>query len=153
MKGRHLLKGRNFKVVALVAAAVLTLSACSSDSESGGEVGGEINVFLIPSPSSTSIQSFIPEFEAETGIKVNVSETPYGEAHQKQLLSYNQKAGAYDIAQFDNTYLAPFCQAKAMLPLDSYISGSDEYDINDFGQGQQDYGKCKGETLGLTIST
>jgi len=153
MKGKHLLKGRNFKVAALVAAAVLTLSACSSDSESGGEVGGEINVFLIPSPSSTSIQSFIPEFEAETGIKVNVSETPYGEAHQKQLLSYNQKAGAYDIAQFDNTYLAPFCQAKAMLPLDSYISGSDEYDINDFGQGQQDYGKCKGETLGLTLST
>ena len=153
MKGKHLLKGRNFKVVALVAAAVLTLSAWSSDSESGGEVGGEINVFLIPSPSSTSIQSFIPEFEAETGIKVNVSETPYGEAHQKQLLSYNQKAGAYDIAQFDNTYLAPFCQAKAMLPLDSYISGSDEYDINDFGQGQQDYGKCKGETLGLTLST
>ena len=40
-----------------------------------------------------------------------------------------------------------------MLPLDSYISGSDEYDINDFGQGQQDYGKCKGETLGLTLST
>ena len=153
MKGKHLLKGRNFKVAALVAAAVLTLSACSSDSESGGEVGGEINVFLIPSPSSTSIQSFIPEFEEETGIKVNVSETPYGEAHQKQLLSYNQKAGAYDIAQFDNTYLAPFCQAKAMLPLDSYISGSDEYDINDFGQGQQDYGKCKGETLGLTLST
>ncbi|MFZ9672433.1 MAG: ABC transporter substrate-binding protein [Candidatus Nanopelagicaceae bacterium] len=153
MKGKHLLKGRNFKIVAIVAAAVLTLSACSSDSESGGEVGGEINVFLIPSPSSTSIQSFIPEFEAETGIKVNVSETPYGEAHQKQLLSYNQKAGAYDIAQFDNTYLAPFCQAKAMLPLDSYISGSDEYDINDFGQGQQDYGKCKGETLGLTLST
>jgi ABC-type glycerol-3-phosphate transport system substrate-binding protein len=148
-----LLKGRNFKAVALVAAAVLTLSACSSDSESGGEVGGEINVFLIPSPSSTSIQSFIPEFEAETGIKVNVSETPYGEAHQKQLLSYNQKAGAYDIAQFDNSFLAPFCQANAMLPLDSYISGSDEYDISDFGQGQQDYGKCNGETLGLTLST
>ena len=40
-----------------------------------------------------------------------------------------------------------------MLPLDSYISGSDEYDINDFGKGQQDYGKCKGETLGLTLST
>ena len=108
---------------------------------------------LIPSPSSTSIQSFIPEFEKETGIKVNVSETPYGEAHQKQLLSYNQKAGAYDIAQFDNSFLAPFCQAKAMLPLDSYISKSEEYDINDFGQGQQDYGKCKGETLGLTLST
>jgi ABC-type glycerol-3-phosphate transport system substrate-binding protein len=147
-------KVKTFRLVALIAAAALTMSACGSSSDSSSdEVGGEINVFLIPSPSSTSIQSFIPEFEAQTGIKVNVSETPYGEAHQKQLLSYNQKAGAYDIAQFDNSFLAPFCQAKAMLPLDSYISGSSEYDISDFGQGQQDYGKCGGETLGLTLST
>lgn len=45
MKGKHLLKGRNFKAVALVAAAVLTLSACSSDSESGGEVGERLMSF------------------------------------------------------------------------------------------------------------
>ena len=37
---------------------------------------GTINVFLIPSPSSTAIQSFIPDFEAKTCIAVNFSETP-----------------------------------------------------------------------------
>jgi ABC-type glycerol-3-phosphate transport system substrate-binding protein len=130
----------------------LLLAACSSGG-TDSEASGEINVFLIPSPSSTSIQSFIPDFEAETGIKVNVSETPYGEAHQKQLLSYQQKAGAYDVAQFDNSFLMPYCQAQAMLPLDSYLDDSSEYDIADFGQSQQDYGKCNGETLGLTLST
>jgi multiple sugar transport system substrate-binding protein len=140
--------------IALVCVLALGLSACSSSSDSGAELSGELNLFLIPSPSSTSIQSFIPEFEATTGVKVNVSETPYGEAHQKQLLSYKQKAGAYDIAQFDNSFLAPFCQAQAMTALDEWISGSDEYDISDFGQGQQDYGKCaSGETFGLTLST
>ena len=135
-----------------LASVSLLLAACSS----GGtdtKASGEINVFLIPSPSSTSIQSFIPAFEKETGIKVNVSETPYGEAHQKQLLSYQQKAGAYDVAQFDNSFLMPFCQAQAMLPLDGYLAKSSEYDIADFGQSQQDYGKCNGETLGLTLST
>lgn len=87
-------------------------------------------------------------------MKVNVSETPYGEAHQKQLLSYKQKAGAYDIAQFDNSFLAPFCQAKAMTALDKWVKDSAEYDINDFSKGQQDYGKCaNGETFGLTLST
>ena len=135
-----------------LASVSLLLAACSSGG-TDSEASGEINVFLIPSPSSTSIQSFIPDFEAETGIKVNVSETPYGEAHQKQLLSYQQKAGAYDVAQFDNSFLRPFCQAQAMAPLDSYLGDSSEYDIADFGQSQQDYGKCNGETLGLTLST
>lgn len=146
------LNSKTIRRFAGLASVSLLLAACSS----GGtdtKASGEINVFLIPSPSSTSIQSFIPAFEKETGIKVNVSETPYGEAHQKQLLSYQQKAGAYDVAQFDNSFLMPFCQAKAMLPLDSYLSKSSEYDIADFGQSQQDYGKCNGETLGLTLST
>ena len=150
-----MVKLKRVKSVALVCALALGLSACSSSgSDAGKELSGELNLFLIPSPSSTSIQSFIPEFEAKTGVKVNVSETPYGEAHQKQLLSYKQKAGAYDIAQFDNSFLAPFCQAKAMTAIDKWVKDSDEYDINDFSKGQQDYGKCaNGETFGLTLST
>ena len=120
-----------------------------------GETGdaGEINVFLIPSPSSTSIQSFIPAFEEQTCIKVNFSETPYGEAHQKQLLAYEQGDGQYDVAQFDNTFLAPFGAATAMTPLDTYLADSVEYDIADFSTGQQEYGMYEGDTLGLTLST
>jgi multiple sugar transport system substrate-binding protein len=120
-----------------------------------GAVGdkGAIEVFLIPSPSSTSIQSFIPAFEKQTCVKVNFSETPYGEAHQKQLLAYQQGDGQFDVAQFDNTFLAPFGAAKAMTPLDDFLSKSTEYDIADFSKGQQDYGKYDGKTLGLTLST
>jgi len=147
-------KFKRAKIVALACVLALGLSACGSGGGSDEKLSGELNLFLIPSPSSTSIQSFIPEFEEKTGVKVNVSETPYGEAHQKQLLSYNQKAGAYDIAQFDNSFLAPFCQAKAMTPLNEWVDKSSEYDINDFGKGQQDYGKCaNGELYGLTLST
>ncbi len=113
----------------------------------------EINVYLIPSPSATAIESFIPAFEEATGIKVNVTETPYGEAHQKLLLSVQLDQGQYDVAQFDNTFLAPFGAAGTMQPLDEQIAGSAEYDIADFAQGQQDYGKYDGQTLGLTLST
>ena len=123
--------------------------------EDCGETGdaGEISVFLIPSPSSTAIQSFIPAFEEATCIAVNFSETPYGEAHQKQLLAYEQADGQYDVAQFDNTFLAPFGAAGAMAPLDDYLANSAGYDIADFSEGQQDYGKYDGDTLGLTLST
>ena len=100
--------------------------------ENCGERGdaGEIDVFLIPSPSSTAIQSFIPEFEEATCIAVNFSETPYGEAHQKQLLAYQQGDGQYDVAQFDNTFLAAFGAAEVMTPLDEYLASSPAYDID-----------------------
>lgn len=145
-------------VVAFASVAVACGSDSSSDSTDGGTCGavgdeGEINVFLIPSPSSSAIQSFIPEFEEQTCIKVNFSETPYGEAHQKQLLAYQQGDGQYDVAQFDNTFLAPFGAAEAMAPLDDYLKDSAEYAIDDFSAGQQDYGKYDGKTLGLTLST
>ena len=147
-----------------VALAFATVGvACGGDSASESTEGGgactapgdkgTINVFLIPSPSSTAIQSFIPAFEKESCIKVNFSETPYGEAHQKQLLAYQQADGQYDVAQYDNTFLAPFGAAKAMAPLDDYLKGSTAYDIADFAAGQQDYGKYDGKTLGLTLST
>jgi multiple sugar transport system substrate-binding protein len=113
----------------------------------------EINVYLIPSPSATAIKSFIPAFTEKTGIKVNVTEVPYGEAHQKLLLSVQLAQGQYDVAQFDNTFLAPYGAAGTMQPLDERIAGSAEYDISDFEQGQQDYGKYDGKTLGLTLST
>ncbi len=175
--------GRQVRVMAIVCVGALGLAtaACGSDDDNGtattaappaetgsdttepsadgdggcGDVGdaGSINVFLIPSPSSTSIQSFVPAFEAETCIKVNVSETPYGEAHQKQLLAYQQGNGQFDVAQFDNTFLAAFGAAGAMSPLDDYLANSPAYDIDDFSQGQQDYGKYGGDTLGLTLST
>jgi multiple sugar transport system substrate-binding protein len=113
----------------------------------------ELNVFLSPSPSSTAIQSFIPAFEKATGHHVNVTEVPYGEMHQKLMLAVQLKQGQYDVAQFDNSFLTPFGAAGTMMPLDDKIAASNEYDISDFGKSQQDYGKYKGQTLGLTLST
>lgn len=113
----------------------------------------DLNLFLSPSPSSTAIQSFIPAFEKATGHTVHVTEVPYGEMHQKLMLSVQLKQGQYDIAQFDNSFLTPFGAAGTMMPLDDKITASKEYDISDFSKGQQDYGKYKGQTLGLTLST
>jgi len=131
----------------LVPAAVLLASMTTFS------YADDLNLFLTQSPSSTAIQSFIPAFEKATGHTVHVTEVPYGEMHQKLMLSVQLKQGQYDVAQFDNSFLTPFGAAGTMMPLDDKVAASKEYDIADFGKGQQDYGKYKGETLGLTLST
>ena len=115
--------------------------------------GKKITVFLIPSPSEDAIKLRIPNFEAQTGIKVTVVDAPYDSAHQKMLLSFQAKQGAYDVVQFDNPFLAPFASQGTLTDLDPYLAKSSSYDISDFVQPLQDYGKYNGKTYGLDLST
>jgi multiple sugar transport system substrate-binding protein len=147
--------GNRAKLFALLAAISVAvtggLTACSS---SGGDANAdEITVFMIPSPTEDAIVSRIPDFEKETGIKVNVVDAPYDDAHQKMLLSFQSQKGSYDVVQFDNPYLAPFASQNVLAGLDDYISSSSSYDINDFVPALQDYGKYDGVTYGLDLST
>jgi ABC-type glycerol-3-phosphate transport system substrate-binding protein len=138
----------------MAAVSVLGISGCaatSADNTSASD--NEITVFLIQSPTADAIKARIPDFTAETGIKVNVVDAPYDDAHQKMLLAFNSKKGAYDVVQFDNPYLAPFASQGTLAPMDDYIQGSAEYDISDFVPALQDYGKYEGSTYGLNLST
>jgi len=147
-------------IVATLAVTSLVVAACSSSGASspssspgGGGTAKEITVFLIPSPTEDAIKKRIPEFEAQTGIKVNVVDAPYDSAHQKMLLSFQAKKGAYDVVQFDNPFLAPFASQSALENLDPYLQKSTTYEISDFVQPLQDYGKYNGHTYGLDLST
>jgi ABC-type glycerol-3-phosphate transport system substrate-binding protein len=135
--------------LAIAAVSVLGISGCAATSAEDNE----ITVFLIQSPTADAIKARIPDFTAETGIKVNVVDAPYDDAHQKMLLAFNSKKGAYDVVQFDNPYLAPFASQGTLAPMDDNIQGSADYDIADFVPALQDYGKYEGQTYGLNLST
>lgn len=130
-----------------------TAGGSETTAAGGGEACTELDVFLIPSPNATAITALSPDFTAETGIEVNISETPYGEAHQKQILAFQTGNGQYDVVQFDNTFLANYGSNGFLEPLTDKVANSAEYDINDFSPALQDYGDFGGETLGLILST
>jgi multiple sugar transport system substrate-binding protein len=154
--------GRRFRrtsvAIAALAATSVVLGACSSSTPSGASPGSggtakKITVFLIPSPTEDAIKARIPEFETQTGIKVNVVDAPYDDAHQKMLLSFQARKGAYDVVQFDNPFLAPFASQNALTDLGPYTSKSTAYDISDFVQPLQAYDKYKGVAVALNLST
>jgi multiple sugar transport system substrate-binding protein len=144
--------------VATLAAASLILAACSSaastsSSPGSGGTAKEITIFLIPSPTEDAIKARIPEFEKQTGINVKVVDAPYDDAHQKMLLSFQAKKGAYDVVQFDNPFLAPFASQNALTDLGPYEAKSTAYDIADFVQPLQDYNKYNNVAVALNLST
>ena len=149
-------RARRAAVAAALAFSSLVLAACSSSSGTSSAQGGtakEITVFLIPSPTEDAIKKRIPEFESQTGVKVKVVDAPYDDAHQKMLLSFQAKKGAYDVVQFDNPFLAPFASQKVLADLDPYLAKSTAYDVADFAPALQDYSKYDETSYGLNLST
>lgn len=141
---------RRAGLIALTFVAAAALAGCAPSTSDNAD---EITVFLIPSPTADAISARIPAFEEETGISVNVVDSPYDDAHQKMLLSFQSGNGAYDVVQFDNPYLAPFASQGALEAMDDLIDGSEAYDIADFVEPLQEYGTYEGETYGLNLST
>jgi multiple sugar transport system substrate-binding protein len=142
-----------------VVALTAVVSGCGSSDNASSSAGRpasqtkSLTVALIPSPSADAIKKSIPAFEKATGIKVKATTTEYGTAHQKNLLSIRAKEHAFDVVQFDNTFLASYAYAGALAPLDGYLAKSKAYDIKDFSPALQAYGKFNGKTYGLVLST
>ena len=55
---------------------------------------------------------------------MTVVDAPYDSAHQKMLLSFQAKQGAYDVVQFDNPFLAPFASQGTLTDLGPYLAKS-----------------------------
>lgn len=87
------------KALALITGSVLAIgmagcTANSGETETSGSAD-EINVYLAQHPWTSSIEEFLPEFEKETGIKVNL--TTLGDQQLSQQYSVKFNAGASDV--------------------------------------------------------
>jgi multiple sugar transport system substrate-binding protein len=129
------------------------LAACSSGVVAQATKVDSLTIFLTPSPTEDAIKKMIPDYEKLTGIKFTVVDAPYDDAHQKQLLSFKSKQGAYDIVQFDNPFLATYGDQGDLLDLTSRVKASAKFAYDDFVPGLQQYGVYQDKLIGLDLST
>ncbi|MGZ4392293.1 MAG: ABC transporter substrate-binding protein [Gaiellaceae bacterium] len=112
-----------------------------------------ITVGLITSPSADAIQKLAPQFTKKTGIKVKFVVQDWASGHQKYLLAFKSHQGLYDVIQFDDPYLGAFAAGHFLQPLDSMMNGSAAYDAKDIPAPIRQYGKIKGVTYALDLSS
>ena len=124
--------------------AVLMISAVVAFA--GGEKEGEksdsgkpyegvtINLLMEDVPDTESIEPLLPEFEAETGIKVVFEKVVYTVMHEKlvpQLMS-GEGNGSYDVLECDNYWVGEFVMAGWLYELDGYMADTPEIDLDDY---------------------
>jgi ABC-type glycerol-3-phosphate transport system substrate-binding protein len=129
----------NLKVMLLllVVSVVVSLTGCGDPKSNTGESPGQspasgsdkvtLNVLLSSNPDTNVLKEGIPDFEKETGIKINLTEVPQDQLNTKLSVEMGGKGSSFDVSGFQYELIPGF--ADNLLPIESYISEEDKKDI------------------------
>jgi multiple sugar transport system substrate-binding protein len=84
--------------------------------------GTEIKAFFLERPGYVAAQEMIPEFEAETGIKVTWDVTPYENSLEKQTLDFTGGTAQFDVVLIDVVWVGNFGANGWVTPLETFYN-------------------------------
>ncbi len=107
-------------------------------------------------PWTSAIEEYIPQFEADTGIKVNLEVLPEDQFRQKVLVELTTGAGTVDVfMSMPPQEGLKFHSAGWYEPLQDYIANpaltSPDYDAADFLAGVMGAETISGDVIGIPI--
>ncbi|MGH7950410.1 MAG: ABC transporter substrate-binding protein [Limisphaerales bacterium] len=111
----------------------------------------EITAIYMTGVYATAARSLAPEFERETGIRVNIISAPYLTLHEKELTELINGSCHYDVMQVAQQWDGEF--STHLLPLDNLIAAHGP-DLHDFiSTVRQNCGEWHGTTYGLPMAS
>lgn len=140
------IKNKMAKLLGSVALATTLAMGVGSTAIAGGHAwslekaakpyaGTTVDVVFLLRPGYEALEKMLPEFEAATGIKVNIIKHPYENALGEQVRDF-VSGGDLDVALIDLVWIGSFAENDWILPLDKFTSNKDlvdpELDIDDF---------------------
>ncbi|MDZ4093532.1 MAG: sugar ABC transporter substrate-binding protein, partial [Paracoccaceae bacterium] len=97
--------------------------------------GTEVDVLFLDRPGYAAAKQMLPEFEAATGIKLNITTVPYENALGEQVRDF-VTGGDIDIALIDLVWIGNFAENGWIEPIETFTSNPDladpELDMPDF---------------------
>jgi len=97
--------------------------------------GTTVDVIFLLRPGYDAIEAMLPEFEAETGININIIKSPYENALGEQVRDF-VAGGDLDVALIDLVWIGNFAENEWILPIDKFTSNPDladpDLDMDDF---------------------
>lgn len=94
------------------------------------------------------VAELVPEFERQTGLRVEIQQIPWTAAHEKLLTAF--AAGALpDVCQLGNTWIPEFATLGALEPLQPYVDASAVVEPQDYFPGIWDTAVVDEEPVGV----
>lgn len=112
-----------------------TMQAAKSSKSSKNQSGTVIRFMGEASAVTDALESLIPDFEKQTGIKVIVEKYPYETVVQKAMLDFTSGTRTYDVLSLPYEYLGRVVDKGYIQDIDKYLSDKkftpDSFDAKD----------------------
>jgi len=103
-----------------------TSASGSASANTGGwtrdYAGTSLNFIGEATANTAIIEKLLPDFEAKTGITVNVEQAPYDSLVQKAVLDFSTKKGNYDVLSIPYEYLGAFAEKSYIAQQNDFVN-------------------------------
>ena len=146
---------RYLTVLSVALASVLVLGACSnSETNTPATKPSTIKVTLTTHPWTDAIEKLIPKFEAETGIKVDLTVYTRDQLDVKSNVQLNAGSSDLDVFMYNTLQAGPlYVQNGWMADLSKFIKDDPSFGWSDFQAGPREASTIDGKIYGVPINT
>src|SRR5881392_1781085 len=114
---------------ALLVAVVLFFSDCRPKNNGGKTLTIAINSGV----EGDALKQAAKDYEAQTGMHINIAEFPYANLFEKELIDLNSRTGAYDLIMLDDPWFPKFASLNVLTDFATLLAKRGKTDPdNDF---------------------
>lgn len=117
-------------VAATAAGSLLAAGCAAGGGGSGADGQTTLNAIFLPATWGTIVkEELAPQYEEETGVKVNVQLIGRDAIHEKMATLFAGQDSSFDIFNLDYNWIPEFGSAGHLVPLDDVVSDEDKQDF------------------------
>jgi len=122
-------RGRRLTGVAVAALATTALlGGCAAGAPQAEGDDTTLNAIFLPAAWGTVVkEQLAPQYEAETGVKVNVELIARDAIHEKMATLFAGQDSSYDIFNLDYNWIPEFGQGGHLVPLDDVVEDPSDF--------------------------
>jgi multiple sugar transport system substrate-binding protein len=113
MQKKRIANGAWLIVLAAIVCAVVALGSCQSN----GTRGKTLTLAINSGVEGDALKQAARDYEAQTGIRINIAEFPYANLFEKELIDLQSRTGAYDLIMLDDPWFPKFASLDVLTDL------------------------------------
>jgi multiple sugar transport system substrate-binding protein len=105
----------NYLLTAILSLILLTLFAGCGQQQQGD--GKQLTLAVNSGVEGDALKQAARDYEAQTGVHINIAEFPYANLFEKELVDLNARTGAYDLIMLDDPWFPRFAEQQVLTDL------------------------------------